>query len=82
MAQLLSFPQKVETVGDCYVAAAGLPEPRKDHAVVMARFAQDCSNMMAPLVKRLEVDLGPDTGDLKLRTGLHSGPVTAGMSVG
>ena len=26
---------KVETVGDCYVAAAGLPEPRKDHATVM-----------------------------------------------
>ena len=29
---------KVETVGDCYVAAAGLPEPRKDHATVMVRF--------------------------------------------
>lgn len=61
------------------VAAAGLPEPRKDHAAVMARFALDCNNLMAPLVKQLEVDLGPDTGDLKLRTGLHSGPVTAGV---
>eukprot|EP00977_Amphora_coffeiformis_P000685 scaffold149_cov179-Amphora_coffeaeformis.AAC.8 len=61
------------------VAAAGLPEPRRDHAVAMARFARDCNAMMAPLVKRLEVDLGPDTGDLALRTGLHSGPVTAGV---
>lgn len=29
-------------------------------------------------MKRLEVNLGPDTGDLGLRIGLHSGPVTAG----
>jgi Adenylate and Guanylate cyclase catalytic domain len=33
---------KVETVGDCYVAVTGLPEARKDHAVVMARFAHEC----------------------------------------
>jgi class 3 adenylate cyclase len=31
---------KVETIGDCYVAVCGLPDPRKDHAVVMARFAR------------------------------------------
>ena len=31
------------------------------------------------LVKKLEVNLGPDTGDLGLRIGLHSGAVTAGV---
>jgi hypothetical protein len=31
------------------------------------------------LVKSLVVELGPDTEDLKLRTGLHSGAVTAGV---
>ena len=33
---------KVEVVGDCYVAVCGLPDPRKKHAVVMAKFAADC----------------------------------------
>lgn len=33
---------KVEVVGDCYVAVAGLPDPRPDHAVVMGKFANDC----------------------------------------
>ena len=31
---------------------------------------------MNSLTKDLEVVLGPDTGDLKLRIGMHSGPVT------
>lgn len=70
---------KVETVGDCYVACAGLPTPRKDHAIVMAKFANDCLQKMNQLVRDLENSLGPDTGDLSMRIGLHSGPVTAGV---
>lgn len=70
---------KVETVGDCYVAVCGLPEPRRDHAVVMARFARDCLFRMEKALKRLEVSLGPDTTELGMRVGLHSGPVTAGV---
>ena len=94
---------QVETVGDCYVAVAGLPDPRPDHASVMARFARDCLKKMNELTKQLETTLGPDTGkqdrtswlqffrktsfltypitlgDLSIRIGLHSGPVTAGV---
>jgi class 3 adenylate cyclase len=70
---------KVETVGDCYVAVCGLPDPRKDHHVVMARFARDCLRKFTKSTKRLEMSLGPDTSDLGLRVGLHSGPVTAGV---
>lgn len=58
---------------------AGLPQPRNDHATVMARFATDCLHRMQRLVKALEVSLGPDTGELGLRIGLHSGQVTAGV---
>ena len=65
--------------GDCYVAVAGLPEARKDHAVVMARFARDCLYKLKNLLPQLEQRLGPDTSDLSIRVGLHSGPVTAGV---
>ncbi|CAB9514386.1 Receptor-type guanylate cyclase gcy [Seminavis robusta] len=70
---------KVETVGDCYVAAAGVPDPRNDHPVIMAKFARACMMKMKTVTQKLEVTLGPDTGDLALRVGLHSGQCTAGV---
>jgi class 3 adenylate cyclase len=70
---------KVETIGDSYVAVTGLPEPRTDHAICMVKFARDCRKQMLELVRKLEVTLGPGTGDLEMRFGLHSGPVTAGV---
>ena len=70
---------KVETIGDCYVAVAGLPNPRDDHAVLMAEFSKACMRKFKALVHRMEISLGPDTGDLSMRFGLHSGPVTAGV---
>eukprot|EP00339_Tiarina_fusa_P025870 CAMPEP_0117038588 /NCGR_PEP_ID=MMETSP0472-20121206/27141_1 /TAXON_ID=693140 ORGANISM="Tiarina fusus, Strain LIS" /NCGR_SAMPLE_ID=MMETSP0472 /ASSEMBLY_ACC=CAM_ASM_000603 /LENGTH=1208 /DNA_ID=CAMNT_0004748853 /DNA_START=141 /DNA_END=3768 /DNA_ORIENTATION=+ len=70
---------KVETIGDCYVAVCGLPEPRKHHATVMAKFANDCMEKLNEVVRSLEIELGPDTAELSMRFGLHSGPVTAGV---
>lgn len=55
---------KVETIGDCYVAACGLPVPRKDHAVVMCRFSSECLQQLVVILQSLEVLLGPGTGDL------------------
>jgi hypothetical protein len=55
-------------VGGVSVAVAGLPDPRNDHHVVMARFAR------LPQIphhdEKLETTLGPDTTDLGLRVGL------------
>jgi class 3 adenylate cyclase len=70
---------KVETIGDCYVAVTGLPEPRDDHAIVMAKFARECMVKMVAIVNDLELVLGPGTSELSMRFGLHSGPVTAGV---
>jgi class 3 adenylate cyclase len=69
----------VETIGDCYMAVTGLPNPDDAHAVHMARFAYQCLVGMKDLTRELEAMLGPGTSELALRVGLHSGPVTAGV---
>ena len=70
---------KVETIGDCYIAATGMPDPRPDHAVLMAKFANVCLVQIKDLTSALESQLGPGTSDLAFRIGIHSGPVTAGV---
>lgn len=73
---------KVETIGDSYVAVTGLPQPQARHALIMARFSAECMTAMQRVVQKLETVLGPDTADLTMRFGMHSGPVTAGVLMG
>jgi class 3 adenylate cyclase len=69
---------KVETIGDCYLAVTGLPDPQKDHAVRMVQFAFESLRKLTTLVQ-MELNDTYDTSDLSMRLGLHSGPVTAGV---
>jgi len=64
--------EKIKTIGDCYMVAAGVPTPRADHATVMARMALDMRDAM-----RSEHGVG-HLG-LEVRIGLNSGPVVAGV---
>lgn len=70
---------KVETIGDCYMAATGLPSPQADHAPRMVKFARDCMLKMQRIVEEDLAHLGEDTKNLGFRVGIHSGPVTAGV---
>jgi class 3 adenylate cyclase len=70
---------KVETIGDCYVAATGIPDPQDNHAEIMVRFARSCMIKIHELTRQLEAQLGPGTADLAMRFGIHSGAVTAGV---
>ena len=33
--------EKIKTIGDCYMVAAGVPRERSDHAIALVRFALD-----------------------------------------
>ncbi len=65
--------------GDCYIAVTGVPDARKDHAVVLAEFAEECRNKTNQVISNLIEELGPSVGKLSMRIGLHSGSVTAGV---
>lgn len=63
--------EKIKTIGDAYMAAAGLPFPHQDHAAAAARMAQD----MHRTIDRIGAQCA--TG-LKMRIGICTGPVIAG----
>jgi class 3 adenylate cyclase len=73
---------KVETVRDCYVAATGIPDPQTKHYEIISKFAIDILKKMNHVSKKLELMFGPDTGELTIRVGIHSGPVTGGFLKG
>jgi adenylate cyclase len=64
--------EKIKTIGDCYMAAAGVPDPRPDHARRAALLALDMQDAVA---KSAIVD----QPGLELRIGINSGPVVAGV---
>lgn len=70
---------KVETIGDCFVAATCIPVYQPDHSVRIVKFAQSCLLHMHELTRELEATLGPSTSSLSIRIGIHSGPVIAGV---
>lgn len=60
-----------------FAAVCGVPRANSNHAIVMAEFAREALQRFDRVVRGdLEISLGPDTAELGLRVGLHSGPVT------
>jgi adenylate cyclase len=64
--------EKIKTIGDAYMVAAGIPEPCPDHAARLARMGLAMQSVIAEL--RVERSV-----DLNIRIGLAVGPVMAGV---
>jgi adenylate cyclase len=64
--------EKIKTIGDAYMVAAGIPVPRDDHADAIAEMAL----AMGAGVRSVAADTGLA---LEVRIGIDSGPVIAGV---
>lgn len=68
--------QKLKTVGDAYIAVAGLPEPKRLDEIDACLAALEIQHGVA-LIKAQREKLRLPT--LELRVGIHAGPVIAGV---
>jgi class 3 adenylate cyclase len=64
--------EKIKTIGDAYMVAGGLPQPRLDHAEAVAELALA---MQAEVARRTD----PSGQPLAVRIGIDTGPVEAGV---
>lgn len=65
--------EKIKTIGDAYMVAGGLPEPRDDHAEAVARVGLAMLSELRRIAEREEAPW------LRLRIGIDTGPAVAGV---
>ena len=64
--------EKIKTIGDAYMVVSGAPDPRADHAHVIA-------NLAIALLEEIKI-IRQETGiALNVRIGVHTGSVIAGV---
>ncbi|MCT7962158.1 HAMP domain-containing protein [Laspinema sp. D1] len=64
--------EKIKTIGDCYMVVAGMPVPSENSAVAIAEMALEMQEEIA----RFNAEFHQS---LKMRMGIHTGPVVAGV---
>jgi adenylate cyclase len=64
--------EKIKTIGDAYMVAAGIPKPQADHALRIVT--------LAPRMLKAVDAIAAETGlNLQTRIGIHTGPIVAGV---
>lgn len=71
--------EKIKTIGDSYMAVCGLPEIRTDHAKQAAIAAIEMCEALKKLAPLAVHAKDGSAYRFKMRIGLHSGPVVAGV---
>jgi class 3 adenylate cyclase len=64
--------EKIKTIGDAYMLVGGAPTPRSDHAEAVAYLALD-------VLKTLENLNEENNENFRVRIGIHTGPIVAGV---
>jgi adenylate cyclase len=64
--------EKIKTIGDAYMAVGGLPATAQDHVEAAADMALDIQEALSTIA-------AARGRDLRMRLGIHSGPVVAGV---
>ncbi len=64
--------EKIKTIGDAYMVVGGLPTPRSDHAAAVAELALN-------MLEHVERQFSKDAHPIRLRLGISTGPVVAGI---
>jgi adenylate cyclase len=64
--------EKIKTMGDAYMAVAGIPAPHTDHVAAVAEMA-------LTLIETAPSLPGLDSGPLRMRVGIDTGSVVAGV---
>jgi len=68
--------EKIKTIGDSYMCAAGVPASSPNHAADMVSTALEFLQVMEDFNK---MNVGNDLPRLEVRIGMHSGPLVAGV---
>jgi class 3 adenylate cyclase len=64
--------EKIKTIGDCYMLAGGVPDPMDEHAHAVIDAAIEFCAALEEMRERTG-------GALRMRIGVHSGPIVAGV---
>lgn len=68
--------EKIKTIGDSYMCAAGLPRHQEDHALLVVQAALQIRDFM---LRHAEERRAAGRPAFEIRIGVHTGPVVAGI---